>query len=182
MFALRNLAVAAVVVAAGTILACTDSAAPLEATDNRAALSETGIAAVIPETGPARGTLDPGVKVKTHPNQPTDVVSVVIRLDGDGDGLVNGVAAPTHLRWHRHPGPAIVVVTGGDGAAVTIHHAGSCEQNDYAPGEAFVEGDMVHSAWNESGQDVVLRGTLLVPVGAAPTVFEPAAFTDCGLP
>jgi hypothetical protein len=65
---------------------------------------------------------------------------------------------------------------------VTIHHAGSCEQNVYAPGDAFVEGEMVHSAWNESGQDLVLRGTLLLPVGAAPTVFEPADFTDCGLP
>ncbi|HEU4801012.1 MAG TPA: hypothetical protein VFS94_10285 [Gemmatimonadales bacterium] len=184
MLHLKMTAALTLAAAALVVVACNESVAPLDDTDGRGpSLVETVTpSALIPEAGAARGTVNPGVKIKTHPNQPTDVVSVVIRLDGDGDGLVNGAPAPTHLRWHTHPGPAIVVVTGGEGAAVTIHHAGSCEQHEYAPGDAFVEGDMIHSAWNESGQDLVLRGTLLLPVGAPPTVFQPAEFTDCGLP
>ena len=179
----RSLTGLAVLLAGAIAIACNEGVGPETAAGKHVASLETAAvtAVEIPETGAARGTLDPGVKVKTHPTRPTDVVSVVIRLDGDGDGKVNGIDAPTHLRWHTHPGPAIVVVTGGAGSAVTIHHAGSCEQHVYAPGDAFVEGDKIHSAWNESGQDLVLRGTLLVPVGAAPTTFEPAEFTDCGL-
>lgn len=174
----------ALVFAGAVAIACNEGVGPDAASGKHVASLEAEVvtALEIPETGAARGTLDPGVKIRTHPNRPTDVVSVVIRLDGDGDGKVNGIDSPTHLRWHTHPGPAIVVVTGGAGSAVAIYHAGSCEKHVYAPGDAFVEGDMVHSAWNESGQDVVIRGTLLIPVGAAPTTFEPTEFTDCGLP
>lgn len=174
----------AVIAGAATAVACNEAVGPETAAGGRgASLDAVALdASTIPVDAPARGNLDPGVRIQTHPNRPIDVVSVVIKLDGDGDGMVNGSPAPAGLRWHTHPGPAIVVVTGGAGSEVTIHHAGSCDQNVYAPGDAFVEGDMVHSAWNESGQDVVLRGTLLIPVGAAPTVFQPADFTDCGLP
>ena len=172
-----------VLVGGAVAIACNDGVGPETAAGGRGASlgGPALVAAPIPVDAPARGTMDPGVRIQTHPNRPFDVVSVVIKLDGDGDGMVNGSPAPAGLRWHTHPGPAIVVVTGGAGSGVTIHHAGSCEQHTYAPGEAFVEGDMVHSAWNESGQDVVLRGTLLIPVGAAPTTFAPAEFTDCGL-
>jgi hypothetical protein len=64
---------------------------------------------------------------------------------------------------------------------VTIYDAGSCEKHVYRAADAFVEGDMIHSAWNESGKDLVLRGTLL-PVGAAPTVLEPNELLDRGKP
>jgi quercetin dioxygenase-like cupin family protein len=184
MLRFKTLIGLAALLAGAVAIACNEGVGPETVSGGRGASLETEAVTAfeIPETGAARGTLDPGVKIKTHPTRPTDVVSVVIRLDGDGDGKVNGIDAPTHLRWHTHPGPAIVVVTGGAGSAVTIHHAGSCEKHVYAPGDAFVEEAMVHSAWNESGQDLVLRGTLLIPVGAAPTTFEPAEFTDCGLP
>ena len=178
----RSLAGLTVLLAGAAAVACNESVGPETSSDGRGASLEVATLATIPVDAPARGNMDPGVRIQTHPNRPIDVVSVVIKLDGDGDGLVNGGAAPKGLRWHSHPGPAIVVVTGGAGSGVTIHHAGSCEQHTYSPGEAFVEGDMVHSAWNESGQDVVLRGTLLIPVGSAPTTFQPAEFTDCGLP
>lgn len=174
----------AVLLAGALAIACNEGVEPETMSGGRgASLEAVALESVtIPVDAAARGNLDPGVRIQTHPNRPIDVVSVVIKLDGDGDGMVNGSPAPAGLRWHTHPGPAIVVVTGEAGGAVTIHHAGSCDQNVYAPGDAFVEGDMVHSAWNESGQDVVLRGTLLIPVGAAPTTFQPTEFTDCGLP
>lgn len=181
MLQLRTLIGLAVVLGGAASVACNENVGPGAPPENRDA-SLDALSALIPVDGAARGTLDPGVRIQTHPNRPMDVVSVVIKLDGDGDGMVNGSPAAAGIRWHTHPGPAIVVVTGDAGSAVTIYHAGSCDTNVYATGDAFVEGDMVHAAWNESGQDLVLRGTLLVPVGAAPTVFEPAEFTDCGKP
>jgi hypothetical protein len=184
MLQIRTLVGLTVIAGAAFAVACNEGVGPEMAAGGRGASLEAVAvgAATIPVDAIARGNLDPGVRIQTHPNRPIDVVSVVIRLDGDGDGMVNGSPAPAGLRWHTHPGPAIVVVTGDAGGAVTIYHAGSCAQHVYSPGDAFVEGDMVHSAWNESGQDVVLRGTLLLPVGAAPTVFAPTEFTDCGLP
>lgn len=184
MLQFRTLVGLAVIVGAALAVACNEGVGPEAAAGGRGASLDavTLEAATIPVDATARGKLDPGVRIQTHPNRPIDVVSVVIKLDGDGDGMVNGSPASAGIRWHTHPGPAIVVVTGDAGSAVTIYHAGSCEQHVYSTGDAFVEGDMIHSAWNESGQDVVLRGTLLLPVGSAPTVFEPAEFTDCGLP
>ena len=181
MLQLRTLIGLAVVLGGAVSVACNESVGPDAPVDAHNAGPEALVVSAIPVDGAARGTLDPGVRIQTHPNRPIDVVSVVIKLDGDGDGLVNGNPAPAGIRWHTHPGPAIVVVTGDAGSAVTIYHAGSCEEHVYETGDAFVEEDMIHSAWNESGHDVVLRGTLLLPTGAAPTIFEPAEFTDCGL-
>lgn len=182
MLQLRTLIGLAVVLGGAVSVACNENVGPGTPSDAHDASLDALVTSTIPVDAPARGTLDPGVKIKTHPTNPTDVVSVVIKLDGDGDGLVNGTPASAGIRWHTHPGPAIVVVTGDAGSAVTIYHAGSCETHVYATGNAFVEGDMIHSAWNESGHDLVLRGTLLLPVGASPTVFEPVEFTDCGKP
>lgn len=181
MLQLRTLIGLAVVLGGAVSVACNENVGPAAQAEARDAGLDALVTSTIPVDGAARGTLDPGVRIQTHPTRPMDVVSVVIKLDGDGDGLVNGSPASAGIRWHTHPGPAIVVVTGDAGSAVTIYHAGSCEEHVYETGDAFVEGDMVHSAWNESGHDLVLRGTLLLPTGAAPTIFEPAEFTDCGL-
>ena len=88
---------AALAAVALVLAACNDSVAPPDTiSDQGPSLVETVTAsALIPVDGAARGTVNPGVKIKTHPNQPTDVVSVVIRLDGDGDGLVNGTNTRT---------------------------------------------------------------------------------------
>lgn len=181
----RTHAVAGLTLLLGGLLAvaCSDSVAP-EPTSDGPAVNVNGIAPVVsvPVDGNVRGTLEPGVKIKTHPNRPVDVVSALIRLDGDGDTMVNGASAPTHVRWHTHPGPTIVVVTGAPGAALSLYHAGSCAKHVYNTGDAFVAPDGIHSAWNESGADIVLRATLLLPVGAQPTILEPDSFTDCGLP
>ena len=146
-----------------------------------AAATLVGVLAIGPVLGaspPARGTLDPGVKIKTHPNQPIDVVAAEVRLDGTGDGMVDGVAAGTFVDWHTHPGPTIVIVTG---STLSLYHADGCMKHEYAPGDAFVAPDGIHLARNETGADIVLRATFLLPVGAPPTVLEPAAFTACGL-
>ena len=184
MLQFKTLSGLAVVLAGALAIACNEAVGPDTAPGGRgASLSTVATAAIqVPDNVTARGTLNPGVRIMTHPNRPIDVVSALIRLDGDGDGLVNGNPAPDHVRWHTHPGPTMGVVTGGAGAAMTLYHAGSCAQHVYAVGDAFVPPVGTHSAWNKSGTDLILRATFLLPVGAPPTVFAPAEFTDCGLP
>ena len=174
----------AVLLAGAVAIACNEGVGPESASGAHVASPATPALAVgdIPVNVTARGKLDPGVRIMTHPNRPIDVVSALVRLDGDGDGLVNGSPASDRVRWHTHPGPTIVVVTGGEGAAVTLYHAGSCAQDVRNVGDAFVPPVDIHSAWNESGTDVILRATFLLPVGAPPTVPEPPEFTACGLP
>lgn len=184
MLHLKMTAALTLAAAALVVVACNESVEPEAASGGRGpSLADAGVtASAITDNGTVRGTLDPGVRIMTHPNRPIDVVSALIRLDGDGDGLVNGLSAPDHVRWHTHPGPTMGVVTGGEGAAVTLYHAGSCATHTYDVGDAFVPPEGAHSAWNESGTDLILRATFLLPVGSPPTVFEPAEFTDCGLP
>lgn len=173
----------AVLLTGAAAIACNEGVGPETASGGRGAglVADAVAASEVPVDVTARGTLDPGVRIMTHPNRPIDVVSALIKLDGDGDGLVNGSPAPDHVRWHTHPGPTTGIVTGGAGAAVTLYHAGSCSQHVYAVGDAFVPPVGVHYAWNKSGTDLILRATFLLPVGAPPTVFQPAEFTDCGL-
>lgn len=181
---LKSLAVLALAAGAATAIACDENVGPEQSVSGKGTVrAETAVAlATVPVDVTARGTVDPGSRIATHPNRPFDVVSALVLLDGDEDGLVNDKPASDHVRWHTHPGPTIVVVTGGAGSGVTLYHAGSCEEHDYTPGEAFVAPDGIHAAWNESGSDVVLRATFLVPVGASPTAPQPVTFTDCGLP
>lgn len=183
MLPFKSQAGLAALLTGAVVLACDRSVGPEASSSGLDASATTAaLAAAVPVDITARGTLDPGVRIMTHPNRPIDVVSALIKLDGDGDGLVNGNPASDHVRWHTHPGPTMGVVTGGAGAAVTLYHAGACSQHVYSVGDAFVPPVGIHSAWNESGTDLILRATFLLPVGSPPTVFEPADFTDCGLP
>ena len=167
---------AALGIASATVFAaCSDTAGPDESSEN--ASPATASAAVAP-SGPIRGTKVKGIRINTHPNRRVDVVSLDVRLDGDGDGLVNGIPASSYVDWHTHPGPTVVIVTGG---TLTMNHAKSCEKGLFAPGSVFLAPEHVHLASNDSGTDIVLRATFFLPEGAPPTVLMPPEFTACGL-
>lgn len=172
-----TLALALGAAAGAAALACEDTAGPAQAA-NRPAISAD--AAPLPATdGAFIGNLDHGIKIMTHPERPVKVVSANVYIDGDGDGLVAGKAAKSFVDWHTHPGPTMVIVTGG---TLTMHHAGDCDHVEtYPAGSIFFAPEGIHLASNDSGTDIILRGTFFLPEGAAPTVFEPAEFTACGL-
>ena len=67
--------------------------------------------------------------------------------------------------WHTHPGPSLIIVTGG---TVTAYDA-DCTQHVYNKGDVFVDpgGDHVHLLRNESGNDVARTVAVqLIPAGA----------------
>ncbi|HET9605034.1 MAG TPA: hypothetical protein VFO96_12145 [Gemmatimonadales bacterium] len=163
--------------AGAAALACENTAGPAEA-KNAPAISADVAPAPAPD-GAFIGNLDHGIKIMTHPQRPVKVVSANVYIDGDGDGLVAGKPAKSFVDWHTHPGPTMVIVTGG---TLTMHHASDCNHTEtYPAGSVFFAPEGIHLASNDSGTDIILRGTFFLPEGAAPTVFEPAEFTACGL-
>ena len=171
-------ALAGLTVAVGAAaLACEDTAGPAGAR-NAPAISADVAPPPAPD-GAFTATLDHGIKIMTHPQHPLKVVSANVYIDGDGDGLVAGKAAKSFVDWHTHPGPTMVIVSGG---TLTMHHADNCDHvESYPAGSVFMAPEGTHLAENKSGTDIILRGTFFLPEGAAPTVFAPAEFTACGL-
>ena len=116
-------ALAGLTVAVGAAaLACEDTAAPAGAS-NAPAISADVAPPPAPD-GAFTATLDHGIKIMTHPQHPLKVVSANVYIDGDGDGLVAGKAAKSFVDGHTHPGPTMVIVSGG---TLTMHHADNCD-------------------------------------------------------
>jgi hypothetical protein len=89
--------------------------------------------------------------------------------------ITDGVVAP----WHTHSGPAMVLNSGP--GTLTSVITDDCVARDYPPGTAFVDpgGASLHSAVNNSGEDVVLLAIFLgVESGPVIPVDAPA---DCTL-
>lgn len=121
----------------------------------------------------------------------TDQVDAQIRLKLDGqrtrvmnvrdasDIVVAEIAVPDGARfpWHTHPGPVLVTVTGE--GTLTYVNADDCVLRHYGGGTAFVDPGQgnVHTAFNDSGHDVVLYATFLdISNGLTTPVAAPA---DC---
>ena len=167
--------------AAGTAaLACEDTAGPAHATGGVAISADEAPVAPVAPDGRFNGSLDHGVKIMTHPQRPVDIVSLNVYIDSkDGDGQVAGHTAKSFVDWHTHPGPTMVIVSGG---TLTMHHADNCNHVEtYGPGSVFFAPEGIHLASNDGATDVILRATFFLPKGAAPTVLQPAEFTACGL-
>lgn len=163
------------IVAVTTFAACSETAGPTD-TGEQAVAASAGAAHA--SSGPVRGTRTEGVMIKTHPRRRMDVVSADVRVDGDGDGLVDGMPAKSYVDWHTHPGPTVVIVTGG---TLTMNHSSDCRKILYGPNSVFVPPEEIHLASNESGTDIVLRATFFLPEGAPPTMFMPEEYSACGL-
>lgn len=166
--------------AGAAALACEDTAGPARATNGPAVSADAGPVEPVAPDGRFNGSLDHGVKIMTHPQRPVDIVSLNVYIDSKGgDGLVAGHPAKSFVDWHTHPGPTMVIVTGG---TLTMHHADDCDHVEtYGPGSVFFAPEGIHLASNDGPTDIILRGTFFLPPGAPPTVLEPAEFTACGL-
>jgi hypothetical protein len=76
--------------------------------------------------------------------------------------------------WHAHWGPGLIV-NAGPGTLLTVSSP-DCVVRELPPGSAIIDhgGDHLHTARNESDEDVVLYVTFLgVPPGQGPVI--PAA-------
>jgi quercetin dioxygenase-like cupin family protein len=109
----------------------------------------------------ARGTLSAEVKynldgIKVQTKNPVDVVSVEVHF-----------APGASAGWHFHPGPVFVVVKSG---TISVYDE-SCTKHTYTTNDTFFEAGRAASLLvkNESvDTEVVVYGTFIVPVGAAP--------------
>jgi quercetin dioxygenase-like cupin family protein len=125
----------------------------------------------------------------------TDDVAMQLRvkLDGRGTNVLN-VHDPSRVMtarlivqpgaqfpWHTHPGPVLVTVVEG---SLTYMNANDCVARPYPAGTAFIDPGQgnVHTAYNATGQEVVLVATFF---GATPdgplTVPVDGPADNCGL-
>jgi quercetin dioxygenase-like cupin family protein len=77
------------------------------------------------------------------------------------------VAPGGYFGWHRHGGPAWVVVAAGE---LTLYDSDdtTCTGHVYRPGSAFLDaGNHTHNARNEGASPVVVYGTFMLPAGGA---------------
>jgi hypothetical protein len=162
--------IAAAVVAAG-VLACRDTTTPKE-------VSTAGVPFDPQSTAPdeffgtpiGRGNLGPfhvqsksagyDVELKSKDNTDIAVSTIVVKPGG-------------HSGWHYHPGPVLVVVTGG---AITFYHGSNpnCSGMRHPAGTAFIEnGGDVGIARNEGAVDATVVATFFAPPGAALRIDAP---------
>ena len=126
-------------------------------------------------TTPVRGTIAAPLKVKVaglvelKTKSPIDVADQTITIQPGG-----------HTGWHSHPGPALVVIESG---TFRLYDGDDpdCTPQEFTKGEAFVDpgGGHVHIGRNESGADVKLSVTYLLPVGAGPRIDVTPAPGNC---
>ena len=77
-------------------------------------------------------------------------------LGGQGKAEASEVAvvkasltAGGYTYWHGHPGPSVVIVTGGEVTVLEPRSSGGCDRHTYGPGEAFFHGTSNHDFRNE---------------------------------
>ena len=87
-----------------------------------------------------------------------------------------------HSGWHRHPGPAVILIKSG-GLTFYQEEDGKCVSRTYSAGEALVDPGQghVHLARNTSIGDTEVWVTYFdVPAGGAPRIDVPAPPAACG--
>lgn len=125
----------------------------------------------------------------------TDDVAMQLRvkLDGRRTNVLN-VGDPSRVLtaqitvqpgaqfpWHTHPGPVIVSVVDG---TLTYMNANDCVPREYPEGTAFVDpgSGNVHTAYNDTGEVVVLMGTFFgLGEEGPPTIPVDGPDDGCGL-
>lgn len=147
----RWLAFAAFAIALSTIAVLALVAAPSEAIH-----AEIG---AHPLTDRHTFTDDVALQVRIKPDgRPSDVTNLT---DASNLAVVEiTVEDGARFPWHTHPGPVLAAVTEGE---LVYVYADDCLERRYPAGTAFVDpgGDNVHTAFNDSGEDVVVIATFL---------------------
>lgn len=147
------IAVLAIAVSVGTVLATTGSGA---------------VGTIL-----GRGTLDARVHAEFSG------LDLIVRKDIDVVTQAVTIEPGGHTGWHRHSGPAIVTVVAG---ALTFYPAADeeCMGHVYSTGDTFVDGGRVtHIGRNEGSTQLTLSVTYLVPVGAEIRLDQPDPGTGC---
>jgi quercetin dioxygenase-like cupin family protein len=116
--------------------------------------------------------IDMKLKLKTHEGGTT-----VVNVDDPSRTVVVRYTVQPGARfpWHTHYGPVIVNIISG---SLTYVAAGTCDEETYPAGQAFVDSGHghVHSAYNPGTEPTVLiatffeapeTGPLLIPVDPA---------------
>ena len=116
--------------------------------------------------------IDMKLKLKTH-----DGGTAVVKVDDPSRTVVVRYTVQPGARfpWHTHYGPVIVNIISG---SLTYIAAGTCEEEPYRAGQAFVDSGHghVHSAYNPGAEPTVFMATffeapetgpLLIPVDPA---------------
>jgi quercetin dioxygenase-like cupin family protein len=69
-----------------------------------------------------------------------------------------------HFGWHQHGGPVWAVVA--EGTLTYYESDRDCTATEFAAGSAFMDpGDVTHTARNETGDNVVIIATFMLPAG-----------------
>lgn len=127
-----------------------------------AAVAVTGAASATPGAGIsgvtlASGTVAERVHLRSHGNEQTDVLVQELTI---APGGTSG--------WHTHPGPAVVVVESGV-FTLRSERANACVNEQYGPGQAFVDPGHGHRhlGLNLGDEPVVVTVIYLLPAGSA---------------
>lgn len=124
-------------------------------------------ASLVPEESGARGRPPAPAPVSSGLmlGGPTDVT---IQMATYEPGQTSG--------WHSHTGMHAVMVLSG----TLTFYDGQCEARTYGPGDAYVGGQGLHLARNETDTPVELAVTYMFPTGASHTTFHVPAPAPAG--
>ena len=113
------------------------------------AAEQLGLRSVLPDA------IDMKFKLKSH-----DGGTTVVHVDDPSRTVVVKYTIQPGARfpWHTHYGPVIVNIASG---SLTYIASGTCDEERYTAGEAFVDSGHghVHSAYNPSTEPAVLYAT-----------------------
>jgi quercetin dioxygenase-like cupin family protein len=97
------------------------------------------------------------------PAPPAKVAAIVISRPEEVEVHMSTYQPGQSSSWHRHTGLHAVAVVSG---TLTVYGP-DCQAHAYGPGEAYVGGQSVHLARNETDQPLEMAVTYLFPAGSS---------------